>query len=731
MAIVFNAETRTFRLDANHVSYAFRADEQNNLLHLYFGKKISDIDLSYLAFGMGVSSTSANPPGSTDGNYSLDTQRQEYPCMGTGDFRAAAIAIRGTNGSSATSLKYRCHEIRRGKYSLPGQPAVYADEDKAQTLDVTLEDSLTGAEVHLLYGVLEPYDAITRACVIRNAGDEPFVIEKAASAALDFPTMDYDLLHLYGSWAQERQVSREPLSHDIRTVSSLRGASSHYHNPFAALVGRTANEDFGDVYGFSLVYSGNFAIETECSYYDSARVVMGINPIDFAWKLAPGQSFATPEAVLVHSSEGLGGMSRTFHKLYRHNLCRGEWKEKQRPILVNNWEATYFDFDEKKLLAIAKDAAELGIEMLVMDDGWFGKRNDDTTSLGDWFVNEKKLSGGLKPLVDQVNALGLKFGIWFEPEMISPDSELYRAHPDWCLCAPGREKSIARHQYVLDMSREDVRSYLFEVVSSVLHSANIAYVKWDFNRNLTEAGSALLSPEHQQEIFHRYVLGLYDLLERLTAAFPKVLFEGCAGGGGRFDPAMLYYCPQIWTSDDTDAMERCRIQYGTSMVYPLSSVSAHVSASPNHQTGRETSFETRGNVALAGAFGYELDLTKLSQAEKALVREQVARSHEWSPVVQDGDFYRLINPFEDANRCAWESVSADQTKAIVTFVVTRCKIHMTTNLRLRGLDANRKYQETASGHIYSGDTLMNAGLNLNGQYPDGFSMVLCFTAVEE
>jgi len=730
MAIHYNKATGTFRLDANQLSYAFRVDEHKQLIHLYFGAKISDEDLSYLGFGMGVASFSPNLPDDGDGAYSLDTQQQEYPCRGTGDFRTAALAIRGANGCGATALQYQSFQIRAGKYSLPGMPAVYADDKSAQTLEITLLDPLTGAEVHLLYGVFESYNAVTRACIIKNAGDKPFVIEKAASAAIDFPTMDYDLLHLYGTWAQERQISREPLTHDIRTVSSLRGSSSHQHNPFAALLARNADEEHGDVYGFSLVYSGNFAIETECSYFNSARVVMGIHPVDFSWQLAPGESFAAPEAVLVYSSQGLGAMSRTFHKLYRSHLCRGEWKEKQRPILINNWEATYFGFDEKKLLAIAKDAAELGIDMLVMDDGWFGKRNSDHCSLGDWFVNEEKLNGGLRPLVDQVRALGLKFGIWFEPEMISPDSELFRTHPDWCLCAPGREKSIARHQYVLDMSRSDVRDYLFDVISGVLHSADIAYVKWDFNRNLTEAGSALLPPEHQQEVLHRYVLGLYELLERLTGAFPHVLFEGCSGGGGRFDPAMLYYSPQIWTSDDTDAMERCRIQYGTSVVYPLSSVSAHVSASPNHQTGRQTSFETRGNVALAGAFGYELDLTRLTAEEKALVRQQVARSREWSPVVQEGDFYRLISPFEDQNRCAWESVSADRTKAIVTFVVMRCKIHMTTSLRLRGLDPRKKYREAATGRVYWGDTLMNAGLNLNGQYPDGYSAGFCFTEAE-
>ena len=724
MSILFDTERKVFRLDAGSSSYAFCVGPWGQLLHLYYGARISDTDLGYLQSALNTGSFSPNPPEGDDSAFSLDTAFQEYPVNGTGDYRVAALAIRGENGSSATTLRYRSHTIRRGKYALDGLPAVYAAEDEAETLDVLMEDPLTGAEVHLLYGVLDRYSAITRAAVIRNSGQSPFVIEKAASAAVDFPTMDFDLVHLYGQWAGERQICRASLTHDIRTVASKRGASSHAHNPFAALVSRNAGETSGEAYGASLVYSGNFAIETECDSLETARLVMGINPIDFAWNLNPGELFTTPEAVLVYSDEGLGGMSRTYHKLYRSHLCRGEWKEKIRPILVNNWEATYFDFNEEKLLAIAKDAADLGIEMLVMDDGWFGKRNDDRSSLGDWFVNEEKLKGGLKPLVEKVNALGLKFGIWFEPEMISPDSNLYRAHPEWTLCAPGREPSIGRHQYVLDMSRKDVQDYLFDVISGVLSGANIAYVKWDFNRNLSEAASAELPPERRKETFHRYVLGLYSLLERLISAFPHVLFEGCSGGGGRFDPAMLYYSPQIWTSDDTDAIERCRIQYGTSLVYPPSSISAHVSAVPNHQTGRVTSFETRGNVAMAGAFGYELDLTKLTAEEKELVKKQVAQYHAYAPLVQDGDFYRLISPFEDENRCAWMSVSADKSEALVTFVVPRTRVNFNSYLRLAGLDPRKKYLDESTGRVLSGDTLMRAGLNLSRSYRDGESVLI-------
>ena len=728
MPILYDSETRTFRLDAGKFSYAFCVDEHGALIHLHCGGHISDTALSHLKFPLWLSSFSPNPPGGETQPFSFDSALQEYPQNGTGDYRLAAVAIRGENGSTATSLRYRSHTIRKGKYTLPGLPAVYAADSEAETLDILMEDPLTGSEVHLLYGVLEEYSAITRAAVIRNAGSAPFCIEKAASACVDFNRMDFDLVHLYGQWAQERQICRTPLSHEIRSVASKRGSSSHNHNPFAVLAGKYTDETHGETYGFSLIYSGNFAMEIECDAYNSTRLVMGINPIDFAWELAPGESFATPEAVMVFSDEGLGGMSRTFHHLYRRHLCRGEWKEKIRPILVNNWEATYFDFDEEKLCAIARDAADLGIEMLVMDDGWFGKRNDDRCSLGDWVVNEQKLKGGLAPLVERINQMGLQFGIWFEPEMISPDSDLFRRHPDWVLCAPGREPSIARTQYVLDMTRSEVRDYLFDAISAILSSANIAYVKWDFNRNLTEAASAALPPERRKETFHRYVLGLYSLLERLTTAYPHILFEGCSGGGGRFDPAMLYYSPQIWTSDDTDAIERCRIQYGTSMVYPPSSISAHVSASPNHQTGRETSFETRGNVAMAGAFGYELDLTKLTSEEKALVKKQVAQYHAYAPLVQDGDFYRLLSPFENENGCAWMSVSTDRTEALVTFVVPRTRVNFTSYLRLAGLDPDKQYRVGENGPVLSGDTLMNAGLNLSRKWKDGDSLLVHLTA---
>ena len=733
MPIIFDTEKRTFKLDTPKSSYVFKVSPTGYLLHLYYGAYVPDIDLDYLSMNLHNASFSADVASPEEHWLSLDTAALEYPVNGSGDFRTSALSIRGSNGSSVTDIRYRSHRIYAGKPKLEGLPATYANsDDEADTLELVLEDALTGAEVTLIYTAFTKLDAIARSVRVTNTSDKPFDLERIHSTAVDFTDNDFELMHLQGRWAKERTLVKRHLEFGLQGIHSKRGSSSHNNNPFIALARDGYTEESGEVYGFSLVYSSNFAAEIEVDCMRSTRVLMGINPEDFGWRLEPGESFTAPETVMVYSDSGVGGMSRTFHKLYRYNLCRGEWKTKKRPIIVNNWEGTYFNFDDDKLVAIAKDAAELGIEMLVMDDGWFGVRNTDNCSLGDWYVNEKKLKGGLASLVERVNALGLKFGIWFEPEMISPDSDLYRAHPDWCLHVDGRERSIGRQQYVLDMSRKDVRDNIFEQMSAILSSANIEYVKWDFNRNLTEVGSALLPPERQKETAHRYILGVYELLERLLTAFPKLLLEGCSGGGGRFDAGMLYYSPQIWTSDDTDAMERLEIQYGTSMVYPPSTMSAHVSASPNHQTGRISPFKTRGDVAMAGAFGYELDLTKLTDEERELVRKQVADYHKYYDIIQNGDYYRLINPTEDkaniTSAAAWESVSADKSEALLTYVVMRTQVHVSRYIRLRGLDPDRIYVDTASGRRYSGALLMNAGLNLTGGWKDGESRVWHFKA---
>lgn len=729
MAIQFYSDSKTFKVDTEHSSYAFYVNRYGKLIHLYYGSKIRDTDLAYLQY-QGYREFHPNPI-AEDSGFSLNSVLQEYPAFGCGDFRRSALAIRGDNGCLCTDLIYKEHHITDGKYTLEGLPAVYDDGKVAQTLTVVMTDPLTGADVELLYAVIEGYDAIMRATRIHNRGTMPFTVEHAASCVVDFNTMDFDLVHLQGRWARERQIEREPLTHNVRTVSSLRGSSGHAHNPFTALVAKHATEDAGETYGFSLIYSGSFAIETECDSLDQTRVVMGIHPDQFAWTLNPSETFCTPESVLVFSTQGLGAMSRTFHALYRDHLCRGEWRNKRRPILINNWEATYFDFTAEKLLGLAKEARDLGMEMLVMDDGWFGHRNSDDSSMGDWYVNREKLPQGLKPLAEGVRELGMAFGIWFEPEVISEDSDLFRAHPDWVLCAPGRTPSFGRNEYILDLTRSDVRDYLVETISAVLKEANIQYVKWDFNRNLTEIGSGAIEKGRQGETMHRFVLGVYEVLERLIAAFPHVLFEGCSGGGGRFDPGMLYYCPQFWTSDNTDAVERCKIQYGTSLVYPLSAMSAHVSAVPNHQTGRVTPLVTRGNVAYTGSFGYELDLFQLNETEKEEIRRQIAFYKEYASVFASGDFYRLVSPFDNSYYCSWEFVSADKQTAVATFVVTRSYPYMSVNLRLKGLDPDKQYRCSLDDRIYYGDTLMNAGLNLNGSYADGDSRLLTFQVVND
>jgi len=728
-----------FHLRAGDASYVFCVFH-GYLLHLYCGPAVGEDDLTALLVKVGHDSVVPRPADTPEGWFSLDIAPQEFPVYGTGDYRPSALMVRRADGSAATSLRYVSHEVLPGKPVLDHQPATFAAPDEADTLAVTLRDPGSGFVVRLYYTAMRALPVIIRRAAAENPSDNPVTVERIASASLDFATWmePAELLHLWGTWGRERTIERTPLAHGTVSVSSRRGASSHHHNPFAALVAQSTTETAGPAIGLSLVYAGNFEIAADTDPFGSIRFQAGIESTDFAWRLDPGETFVTPEAVLAISGEGLGKMSRTFHRLWREHLCRGEWAERERPVLVNNWEATYFKFDSEKLLAIAKDAAACGIEMLVMDDGWFGTRNDDRSSLGDWFVNEEKLPGGLAPLVERINALGLKFGIWFEPEMISPVSKLFDAHPDWALGTVGRDRSVARSQYVLDMTRPDVRDYLFDTISGVLSSANIEYVKWDFNRNLTEAASATLPPERQGEILHRYVLGLYDLLDRITAAFPHLLLEGCSSGGGRFDPAMLYYAPQYWTSDDTDAMERLDIQLGTTMVYPCSSMSCHVSASPNHQTRRVTSFETRGHVAMGGAFGYELDLTTLTDEEKALIRHQVADYHRFYALINRGDFYRLILPGDTVNgktgRCAaWMTVSEDRSEALVTFVVIRASIHPVYFLRLAGLDPDARYQEESTGAVYGGSTLMNAGINLTaahkGGWTDGSSVVMHFMRV--
>ena len=722
---------KIFKLDTENSSYIIKISPYGHIFHLYYGKKVPDCDLEYLIPYNASASFSPQYTENGEQKYTLDTIPQELSCNGCSDLRIAALSVRSEKGFSATELKYTGAEIYGGKTLPCGQPATYGNDEECETLEIYAEDRAQKIKATLYYSVFPKYDAICRRVKIENVGDTPVDIERAFSATYDFNNNNYEIIHLYGAWGKERCFERAPLIQGIQSIESMRGSSSHNHNPFMALCEKSATEDTGEVYGFSFIYSGNFAITSEVDIFSNTRVLVGINPRDFGWRLEGGEVFETPEAVSVFSAEGIGGMSRRYHKLYRYNLCRGKWRDEIRPIIINNWEATSFDFTGNKILDFARKASELGIEMLVMDDGWFGKRNSDRAALGDWYVNESKMNGSLKRLIDEINGMGLKFGIWYEPEMVSPDSDLYRAHPDWILKVDGKEPSQARHQYVLDMSRKDVRDNIFEQMYEVLSKHNIEYVKWDFNRNLSEVGSALLDGAHAKEVYHRYVLGLYDLLDRLLTAFPDLLLEGCSGGGGRFDPAMLYYSPQIWTSDNTDFSDRVFIQYGTSMVYPASSISAHVSACPNKATGRMSPFKARGDVAFSGAFGYELDPDELTEDEIRMVKEQITAYKKYAHIVQFGDYYRLISPYDDKCRAAYMYVSEDKSEALFTLVVMRGALHENLTVKLKGLDKNARYLDESTGRILYGETLMNAGIALTRNYHDGDTVVKHFVKVDE
>ncbi|WP_199620031.1 alpha-galactosidase [Paenibacillus alkalitolerans] len=710
MSIRYDSVDRIFHLQTVGTSYLFQIHPKGYIQHLYWGRPIGDADARYIGRTVERASFSPNPD-PEDKTLSLDTLPQEYPAYGTSDLRSPAYEIQMENGSSATELKYVEHTIASGKPELQGLPATYTEsDDEADTLTLVLEDETSGLRAYVSYTAFEKLNAIARSVRFENRSGAPIRLIRALSMSVDFEHSSFRMLHLAGAWARERHIYTRALTPGTQSIESRRGASSHQHNPFVALLGRDATEDYGDVYGFSLVYSGSFLANVEVDQFGTTRVAIGINPFDFSWLLQPGETFQTPEAVMVYSSEGLGHMSRTFHELYRSRLCRGAHRDKERPILINNWEATYFNFNAEKISAIAEAGSELGIELFVLDDGWFGNRDNDKGSLGDWFVDKNKLPNGLKDLAEKIEGMGMKFGLWFEPEMVSPDSELYRKHPDWCLHVPNRRRSEARNQLILDYSRADVREYIVSVISDILGNSPISYVKWDMNRNMSEIGSAKLPPERQRETAHRYMLGLYEVLEEVTSRFPHILFESCSGGGGRFDPGMLYYMPQTWTSDNTDAVSRLYIQYGTSIVYPVSSMGAHVSAVPNHQTGRNTSIDMRAHAAYTGAFGYELDLTKLTDSEKAAAKEQVSFFKSIRKLVQFGDFYRILSPL-DGDETAWMVVSKDKKEAYLAYFQTRNEANAPLGrIRLKGLDPTLRYRIPDSDSIVGGDFLMNVGL---------------------
>ena len=703
MAIIYNPNKRIFTLHTKHSTYQMQVDSLGYLLHLYYGAKNNssmEYVLTYADRGF-----SGNPyAAGADRTYSLDALPQEFPTLGTGDYRNIALDIKNSRGIESTNLLYKKHEIRKGKYALPGLPAVWADEAEAQTLEIVLADENVGMEVHLLYGVLEEVDVITRSAVIRNIGTETVTIEKAAAACLDFVSGNYDVIRFYGKHAFERNVERTVLGHGTIAFGSRRGTSSHQYNPAVILAEQGTTEEAGNCYGMLMVYSGNFFCEAERDQYNQTRLLMGLNDELFSYPLAAGDTFTVPEVILSYSQNGLSALSQQYHNCIRNHVCRSKYVHMSRPVLINSWEAAYFDFTGETIVNLAKEAASLGIDMVVMDDGWFGKRDDDNSSLGDWYVNEKKLGGSLSELIRRVHEQGVKFGIWIEPEMVNEDSDLYRAHPDWAIQIPGRKPIRSRNQLLLDFSRKEVRDQVFEQICAVLDQGEIDYVKWDMNRSMADVYAGNLT--------YDYVLGVYDFMERLTSRYPDMLLEGCSGGGGRFDAGMLYYSPQIWCSDNTDAINRTRIQYGTSFFYPVSAVGAHVSAVPNHQTGRVTSFHTRGVTAMAGTFGYELNPALLSDEEKQQVREQIASYKKYERLINEGTYWRLSDPIHD-EIAAWMSVSKEQDRALVSVVRLMAEANQAAvYVRLRGLKPKAVYLEEYSGKQYSGAALMHTGIVL-------------------
>lgn len=718
--IRFDEDKRIFKLDTMNTSYIFGVeDTMGYLVHYYYGRKISQTDVSYLA---DKAAAPSEYPKDKCGYF--DAKLFEYPVPGTGDYRATALEIEREDGSNTIELGYKSHNIYKGKKQIPGLPATFGEAD-AESLDVVLFDPVIKLEVTLHYSVFADCDAITRSVSVKNLDESVVYITKIISTSLDIENNDFMLMTHSGSWSREHGIEYRKLNYGYQGNFSNRGISSAQAHPFIAVTSENITQTEGEVYGINFVYSGCFDAGVFVDQFNTARAYMGISPYHFKWKLEEGCSFDAPETVMIYSYEGLGKMTRSFHKLYRNHLIRSPYNHKKRPILINNWEATYFDFNTEKLLAIAKQAAEVGIEMLVMDDGWFGNRCDDNRGLGDWYVNEEKLPGGLKALVDGVNSYGLKFGIWMEPEMVCPDSDLYRKHPDWAIQVPGRVATNARFQLVLDLTREEVWDYVWNAIETTLKSANIEYLKWDMNRPLGDLYSLGLEADRQGEFLHRYMLAVYRLQEKLLETFPNLLLENCSSGGGRYDAGTLYYSPQVWASDDTDAIERLKIQEGTAMIYPLSSMGAHVSDCPNHMVGRITPFKTRGHVALAGTFGYELDVTKIPEEDRKMIPEQVEMYHQFNDLVREGEYYRLASYSQNHLYDAWMVKAQDESEILVTYV----NVHRISNfkdrfLHLQGLVPDKRYVDKETGMEYTGDALMYAGLRVDHMWGDNASKLI-------
>ncbi len=720
MAITFDSKKRVFSLHTAHTTYQMMADEHGSLLHLYYGKK-TEGTMDYLIqtadHGFSGNAYDINP----NRTYSFDTLPQEYPQWGTGDYRNAALVVEWENGTQGTDLRYESHTISNGKYALNALPSVYADEDEAQTLEITLKDRFTELRVVLLYGVLPELDVITRAVRIENRTEEKIILQKVLSASFDTPAGDYDVLSFIGRHAMERKLTRHSLANGSYVIGSRRGASSHQYNPLLIMTEKDTNERQGAAWAMEFVYSGGFTAAAEKDALNQTRLQMGLMEDQFAYPLTSGSSFTAPEVILSMSTTGLADLSNQLQKTLRTHVARGYWRDRVRPILLNSWEACYMDFDGDKILALAKEAKEIGVDMLVLDDGWFGKRDDDNTGLGDWFVNETKLGGSLGDISKKIHDMDLLFGIWVEPEMISEDSDLFRAHPDWALSLPGRQPIMSRNQLVLDFSRPEIVDDIYEKICAVIDETQVDYLKWDYNRSMADFYSGGSSVPGA--VLYDYMLGLYSFLDRLNQRYPKLLIEGCSGGGGRFDAGMLYYTPQIWTSDNTDAIDRLTIQYGTSFGYPTSMVGAHVSAVPNEQCGRITSMKTRATVAMSGTFGYEMDPAKLSQEEKAEIRHYNEVCRSISELVLTGDYYRLTDPDHDFAG-AWMHVSPDQSEALLSVVMLETHGNMVPKyIRLNGLvedafyrveelapEAVREYASHFQDGIYPANALMQFGI---------------------
>lgn len=707
MSIQVNANNQLFHLQTKHTSYVFHVIEDGSLGQLYYGPKIPFKD-DYANLNTREEHDCTNTRTDEDVEFQAELLKQEYAGLGKGDYRYPAFQITYPNGSRTSEFQYRDYEIKDGKERLEKLPSTFADDSNdSQTLTVKLMDG--DLELQLHYTVFADEDVIVRSATFVNHGKTVF-LNRALSAQLDLPDVDYDFIQFAGSWSRERHLHRSHLRPGTQSISSLRTASSHQENPFFMLARPHTDNNQGAVFGFNFVYSGNFLDSVEVDQFDTTRVLIGINPDEFGWKLAEGQSFQTPEAILSYTDNGFNALSQQLGVFYAQHLINPHFAHQERPILINNWEATFMDFTEDKLMPIVERAKELGIEMFVLDDGWFGHRDNDRSSLGDWFVDEKKFNNGIAGFAKRVHDLDMKFGLWFEPEMISIDSKLYETHPEWMIKTPGRGQTPARHQFVLDMSRKEVVDYLFELMSHIIQDAKLDYIKWDMNRNITEMYGADLPFDQQLEFSHRYILGVYDLYDRLTKAFPNVLFESCASGGGRFDLGMMYYAPQAWCSDDTDAVERIKIQDGTSYGYTPSMWGAHVSAVPNDQVGRLTSIDMRAKVAYFGAFGYELDVTKLSDEEQAEIKQQVAFYKKYRKLFQFGTFYRLETPDTNENVYGWETVSPDQKTAIgMRYQILNGANPAYIRYYFKGLDPERRYTVNDGQEVFSGAELMNAG----------------------